>query len=111
MDSNGHIHSYKACLVAKGISQKGGVDYTDAFVPVVRFESIRAVISMVAAHVLETVQFGIETAFLHGDLHERNVHALTLWLHSSGFSYLRLPYFEVLIRTRASCSFLESEVS
>lgn len=105
MDSNGHIYSHKARLVAKGFSQKSSVDYTDEFAPVVRFESIRAVHSMVAAHDLEMMQFDLETAFLHGDLHERNLHALTLWLHPSGLSYLRLPLFEVFIWTQSSCSF------
>jgi hypothetical protein len=63
---------------------------------------------MVAAHDLEMVQFDFETAFLHGDLHERNLHALTLWLHPSGLSYLRLPLFEVFLWTQASCSFQSS---
>lgn len=74
----------------------------------VRFESIRAVHSIVAAHDLEMVQFDIETAFLHGDLHGRNLHTLTLCLHLSGLSYLRLSLFDVFIRTQATCSFQSS---
>jgi hypothetical protein len=46
--ADGSVEKYKACFVAKGFAQKDGVDYGDTFDPMVRYSSIRAVISFVA---------------------------------------------------------------
>ena len=46
---NGKIDKYKACLVAKGYSQKYGVDYTEVFAPVARMDTVRMNIAL-AAH-------------------------------------------------------------
>jgi hypothetical protein len=68
--SDGSLDKYKARLVAKGYSQRKGIDFTETFAPVVRYDSIRAVLA-VAAHLnLEITQFDVKTAFLHGDLKE-----------------------------------------
>ncbi|KAG8499283.1 hypothetical protein CXB51_005781 [Gossypium anomalum] len=44
---------YKARLVAKGYSQIPGVDFTDAFSPVMKHSSIQALLGIVAMHDLE----------------------------------------------------------
>lgn len=56
--------------MAKGYSQKEGIDYNETYAPVVRYESIRAVLATAAAHNMEIMQFDVKTAFLHGDLSE-----------------------------------------
>ncbi|KAG8501803.1 hypothetical protein CXB51_004715 [Gossypium anomalum] len=61
---------YKTRLVAKGYSQVPGVDFTDVFSPVVKHNSIRALLGIVAMHDLELEQLDVKTAFLHGELEE-----------------------------------------
>ena len=46
--ADGSIEKYKARFVAKGFSQKEGIDYEEIFALVARYTSIRAVISLVA---------------------------------------------------------------
>jgi hypothetical protein len=61
---------HKARLVVKGFQQKEGIDYTDIFSPVVKLNTIRSVLSIVAAEGLHLEQLDVKTAFLHGDLDE-----------------------------------------
>ncbi|WVZ14797.1 hypothetical protein V8G54_012363 [Vigna mungo] len=61
---------YKARLVVKGFQQKEGVDYIEIFAPVVKLNTIRSVLSIVASEGLYLEQLDVKTAFLHGDLDE-----------------------------------------
>lgn len=61
---------YKARVVAKGYSQKEGVDYNEIFAPVVKHVSIRILLSVVVEGDLELEQMDVKTVFLHGDLEE-----------------------------------------
>ncbi|KAL1200962.1 Retrovirus-related Pol polyprotein from transposon TNT 1-94 [Cardamine amara subsp. amara] len=61
---------YKARLVARGYSQREGIDYQEVFAPVVKHISIRFLLSVTANMDLELEQFDIKTAFLHGLLEE-----------------------------------------
>ena len=70
LNPDGTLDKRKARLVAKGFTQRKGVDYGETYSPVVRFESVRMFLSIVAAENLELVQFDVKTAFLHGDLDE-----------------------------------------
>jgi hypothetical protein len=67
---NGKIDKFKACIVAKGYTQKAGVDYSETFSPVVKFKTVHIVMAITAADDLEIVQFDIKTAFLNGDIAE-----------------------------------------
>ncbi|QRV89310.1 Retrovirus-related Pol polyprotein from transposon TNT 1-94 [Ceratobasidium sp. AG-Ba] len=67
---DGEILRYKARLVAKGFSQRPGVDYTEISSPVAAADSLRTLLSIVAALELELLQIDVKTAFLHGELDE-----------------------------------------
>ena len=56
--------------MAKGFSQKEGIDYNDVFSPVVKHTSIRILLALVAEYEFELTQLDVKTAFLHGDLEE-----------------------------------------
>ena len=70
--------SYKARLVVKGFQQKEGVDYNEIFAPVMKLNTIRTVLSIVAIEDLHLEQLDVKTAFLHGDLDEE------IYMHQSG---------------------------
>ncbi|KAF2359941.1 Reverse transcriptase RNA-dependent DNA polymerase [Trinorchestia longiramus] len=67
---DGNVCSYKARLVAQGYAQKFGVDFDESFSPVVRFESVRAVLALAAKHNLQLHHMDVATAFLNGELSE-----------------------------------------
>jgi len=70
LQPNGMIERCKARLVARGFSQTEGIDYFETFSPVVRYESVRTILAVVAKHDMELAQFDIKTAFLNGSLEE-----------------------------------------
>jgi hypothetical protein len=61
---------YKARLVAKGYSQSAGIDYGETYAPVASTNSIRMLLSIVAATDAEMIQYDVKTAFLYGKLKE-----------------------------------------
>lgn len=66
----GEIERYKARLVARGFSQKYGVDYDEVFAPVVKQITFRTLLS-VAGHKLMVIKhYDAKTACLNGDLNE-----------------------------------------
>lgn len=69
-NTNGTIDRYKARLVIRGFTQQYGIDYEETFSPVVKFTSIRSILSMAAMNKMMLKQFDIKTAFLYGDLNE-----------------------------------------
>ena len=60
----------RARLVAKGFTQVEGIDYTEIFSPVVRFESVRIMLALAALENWFITAIDVKTAFLYGKLDE-----------------------------------------
>ena len=69
-EEDGGKQRYKAILVVKGFAQKKGIDFDEIFSPVVKMNSIRTILSLVATEDLHLEQLDVKTTFLHGDLEE-----------------------------------------
>jgi hypothetical protein len=74
-DKMGDVSRFKARVVAKGCSQRAGLDYTEILSPIIRMVSPRLFLAIAAARDLELCQLDIDTAFLYaiikGDVYIR----------------------------------------
>ena len=70
LNENGEVDKCKARLVAKGYAQQHGIDYTEVFAPVARWDTIRMIIALVARNSWSVYQLDVKSAFLHGELNE-----------------------------------------
>jgi hypothetical protein len=62
--TNGSIEKFKATFMAKGSSQKGGVDYEETFSPLAKHTSIRVAMSLLSFMGWKIHQMDVKTAFL-----------------------------------------------
>lgn len=69
-DADGKFDRFKARLVARGFTQKQGIDYTETFSPVVRHSSMRILFALANEMDLEIDHIDVTTAFLNGNLNE-----------------------------------------
>ena len=56
--------------MAKGFTQKRGIDYKETFSPVSKNDSLRIIMTLVTHYNLEVHQMDVKTAFLNGSLEE-----------------------------------------
>nr|GEW64974.1 retrotransposon protein, putative, Ty1-copia subclass [Tanacetum cinerariifolium] len=70
-DMDGAVHTYKACLVAKGYTQTPGINYEETFSPVADIRSIRILIAIITYYDYEIWQIDVKNAFLNGYLFEK----------------------------------------
>ena len=69
-DSQGNIERHKSRLVAKGFTQREGIDYTKTFSLVSRKDSLGVIMPLVAHFDLELNHMDVKTNFLNGELEE-----------------------------------------
>ncbi|KAF0774458.1 hypothetical protein AaE_001839, partial [Aphanomyces astaci] len=72
-DAVGRLTKYKVRLVIKGFLQRYGLDYLEIFAPVLRYNTLRLVLFLVALHSWKIRQMDVKTAFLNGNLDEDNL--------------------------------------
>lgn len=70
LNGEGKVERCKARLVAKGYSQTAGIDYTEVFAPVARWDTIRSLLALAAQRGWCVFQLDVKSAFLYGELKE-----------------------------------------
>lgn len=60
------IEKYKVRFVARGFSQKEGIDYDEIFAAIARYTTIRSVVASAASQGWTLHQMDVKSAFLHG---------------------------------------------
>ena len=68
--ADGSIEKYKASFVARGFSQKEGIDYEETFAPVARYTSIRMIISLASVLGWKLHEMDVKTAILNGKIEQ-----------------------------------------
>ena len=70
LNQEGDIQKHKARLVARGFTQKPGIDFYETFSPVTRLERIWTVIVVAAQKKWKIFQLDVKSTFLNGKLDE-----------------------------------------
>ena len=68
---DGVLDRRKARVVAKGYSQRPGIDFKETFASVARLNSIRLVTALAADNRMVMHQMDVTTAFLNGEIEKK----------------------------------------
>lgn len=67
---DGNLERRKARIVARGFTQRYGVDFSETFAPVARLESLRIVTALAAQYDMNIHQMDVTSAYLNGKIEE-----------------------------------------
>ena len=67
---SGEVEKHKAKIVARGFMQEEGIDHTDTYPPIVRFESIKMMTAAATSEGLHIEQLDVTISFLYASLEE-----------------------------------------
>ena len=67
---NGSIEKYKARFIARGFSQKEGIDYEETFALVSRYTSIRTIMALASMMKWDLQQMDVKTTLVNGIIEE-----------------------------------------
>ena len=67
---NGTLHKHKARVVVKDYVQISGIDFSEIFATVIRFDIVRTILALTAYYDWPVYQLDIKSAFLNGELDE-----------------------------------------
>ena len=70
--ADGSIEKYKARFVARGFSQKEGIDYEETFAPIARYTSMRSILFVAGVMKWKIHQMDVKTDFLNGIVEEES---------------------------------------
>jgi hypothetical protein len=68
--TDGSIEKYKARFVARGFSQKEGIECEETFAPTARYTSIETILSLATMMKWKVHQMDVKTTFLNGERKE-----------------------------------------
>ena len=68
--ADGSTEKYKARFVARGFSQKEGIDYEETFAPIARYTSIKTIIALATKMKWKLHKMDVKTTFLNGVIEE-----------------------------------------
>lgn len=70
-NADGTISKRKARVVARGFTQRPGIEFHDTFAPVARLSTIRTAVAIAVQNDLKIRQLDVKTAYLNGEVEEQ----------------------------------------
>ena len=65
--------------MAKGFTQRYGIDYDEVFSPVAKYSTVQFILAMATHEQLELLQLDVKAAFLNGERKEE-IYGAAYWL-------------------------------